>query len=105
LGGLLPTLLEMGFEQELGFTLDLSGLNADVSALRLDERLFGETAGTYIVAYRPEHAEALRERCAGLVQFIPIGRTIVSFELQLEQQPAIALQPLKQSWSETLAVL
>jgi len=106
LGGLLPTLLEMGFEHELGFALDLSGLNSDATpALRLDERLFGETGGTYIVAYRPEHATALRQRCAGLVRFMPIGRTTASFELQLEQQPAIALQPLKQSWSETLAVL
>jgi len=102
LGGLLPTLLEMGFTHEIGFKLSLAGLN---SALRLDEQLFGETAGTYIVAYRPDQAEAIRQRCTGNMAFVPIGQTIAPFELQLNEQPAIALQPLKQSWSETLAVL
>lgn len=106
LGGLLPTLLEMGFEREVGLKLDLSNVNP---VLRLDERLFGESAGTYIIAYRPEQAETIRQyfaqRSAGAVSFTPIGQTIAPFELQLNDQPAIALQPLKQSWSETLAVL
>jgi phosphoribosylformylglycinamidine synthase II len=102
IGGLLTTLLEMGFEHEIGFNLNLTDLNP---SLRLDERLFGETAGTYILAYRPDQAEAIRQHCTGNVSFTSIGRTIAPFELQLNDQPAIALQPLKQSWSETLAVL
>jgi phosphoribosylformylglycinamidine synthase II len=103
LGGLLPTLLEMGFAREVGFALDLTGLSPD---LRLDERLFGETAGTYIVACRSTQLEQIRQRCGDTVDFIPIGRTISEFDLRSEFSTVpIALAPLKQSWSETLAVL
>jgi phosphoribosylformylglycinamidine synthase II len=102
LGGLLPTLLEMGFNHELGFELNLAHVSP---ALRLDERLFGETAGTYIVAYRPEQQAAVQERCSEGVSFIPLGRTIDQFELKLDRQSTIDLRPLKQRWSDTLAIL
>ena len=109
LGGLLPTLLEMGFDHELGMALNLEPLTALSPSLRLDELLFGETAGTYIVAYRPEEEAALQARvqAAGnaTLRFSPIGHTLETFELSLNNQPTIALQPIKEHWSTTLAVL
>jgi phosphoribosylformylglycinamidine synthase len=102
IGGLLTTLLEMTFQASVGVALSTESLQA---GHRLDECLFGETAGTYIVAYRPEQEAALRRQCTGSNQFIPLGETISAFELRLDQQPAIPLQPLKDRWSQTLAVL
>lgn len=102
IGGLLPTLLEMTFEHAIGLELNLEGLSPD---LRLDEQLFGETAGTYLIAYRPEQEAALRQRLDAKMSFITLGQTIQPFELHLNQQSPIALQPLKDLWSQTLAVL
>lgn len=107
IGGLLPTLLEMTFEREVGLSLDTSLLD---SQFRLDEKLFGETGGTYILAYRPEQEEAVRKRCGDKMDFIPLGQTIEPFELKLnepgfDQQPALPLAPLKTLWSDTLAIL
>ncbi len=102
IGGLLPTLLEMCFEQSIGLEINTDGLDQD---LRLDEQLFGETAGTYLLAYRPEQEAAICQRFNQPMAFVPIGQTIPPFELRLNQQKTIALQPLKDSWSQTLAVL
>lgn len=102
IGGLLTTLLEMTFTAQVGVHITTDSLKGQH---RLDECLFGETAGTYIVAYRPEQEPVLRQQCTAGNQFIPLGETINPFELRLDQQPAIALQPLKDRWSQTLAVL
>ncbi len=102
IGGLLPTLLEMTFEREVGLELNTSVLE---STFRLDEKLFGETGGTYILAYRPDQEEAVRERCGDQMDFLPLGHTIAGFELKLDQQPALPIAPYKTLWSETLAIL
>jgi phosphoribosylformylglycinamidine (FGAM) synthase-like enzyme len=102
IGGLLPTLLEMTFEHEIGLQLRTADL---ASELRLDERFFGETGGTYIVAYRPDQEEALQTRCVGTVDWIPLGATVDGFELTLDEQASIPLAPLKTLWSQTLAIL
>jgi phosphoribosylformylglycinamidine synthase len=102
IGGLLPTLLEMTFEHEVGLNLTTADLEG---TLRLDERLFGETGGTYIVAYRPDQEEALQSRCINIVDWIPLGATVDGFELTLDQQSPMPLAPLKTLWSQTLAIL
>ncbi|WP_373531880.1 phosphoribosylformylglycinamidine synthase subunit PurL [Vampirovibrio sp.] len=103
IGGLLPTLLEMTFEHEVGLELKISDLAPE---LRLEERLFGETGGTYIVAYRPDQEEALKARCGEMMDWMPLGHTVDGFTLILDQQqPAIPLAPLKTLWSQTLAIL
>jgi phosphoribosylformylglycinamidine synthase subunit PurL len=103
IGGLLTTLLEMTFDHEVGVELGVAELR---NQFRLDECLFGETAGTYIVAYRPEEENTLRQQCGDALQFVPLGKTIPQFDLRLdEQEQPIPLQPLKDLWSQTLAVL
>jgi phosphoribosylformylglycinamidine synthase len=134
LGGLLPTVLEMAFVGETGLEIDIDRLRAAESeqglkpetgpgstpgpgepeklagqALRLDELLFGETGGTYIVAYHPETETLLRERCGGQMAFIPFGRTLDAFELRLiglpEAPPPLSLASLKNCWLQPLGVL
>lgn len=102
IGGLLPTLLEMTFEREVGLELNTSVLG---SQLRLDETLFGETGGTYILAYHPNREEAIRARCGEQMDFLPIGQTVAAFELKLDQQAPLSIAPYKTLWSETLAIL
>lgn len=104
MGGLLPTLVEMTFAKEIGLQLELDILLHQASR-RLDETFFGETAGTYLLAYRPEQASAIREACGEQMAFVPLGRTVEAFELTLNQQSPLALSPLKQCWSTTLAKL
>jgi phosphoribosylformylglycinamidine synthase len=111
LGGLLVTLAEMTFANEVGVTVDTDALmqNATESGkagnLRIDELLFGETAGTYLVAYRPDQEESIKARCGEQISFVPLGGTIKQFELRLDGQSAIPLQSLKDLWSNTLAIL
>jgi phosphoribosylformylglycinamidine synthase II len=102
MGGLLPTLLEMAFEHEIGLTLTTDNLRA---TLRLDETLFGETGGTYIVAYRPDQEATLRKRCGENIAFLPLGETTAGFTLTLDGDSAIDMQPLKSLWQQPLAVL
>lgn len=102
IGGLLPTLLEMTFERSVGLDISTDGLP---ESLRLDERLFGETGGTYLIAYRPEKEEDVRNRFPEAQAFIPLGQTIPQFELRLDNQNTLPLQPLKALWSQTLAIL
>ncbi len=106
LGGLLTTLIEMTFAHEVGVTLSTDSLRQDATAdFRTDECLFGETAGSYIVAYRAENEQALRDACGDAIRFVPLGQTTSEFALTLDQQTPIALHPLKDLWSNTLAVL
>lgn len=102
IGGLLPTLVEMAFQHELGIAFNRSAL---AGQHRLDECLFGETGGTYIVAYHPDQEEAFQALCGEKMDWIPIGRTTDGFHLVVDDQPPIALAPLKALWSQTLANL
>jgi phosphoribosylformylglycinamidine synthase len=102
IGGLLPTLLEMTFEHEVGLSLNMTDLN---DGLRLDETCFGESGGTYIVAYRPDQEEPIKAACGASLGFIPLGRTTTEFQLQLNQQEPIAIAPIQTLWSQTLAIL
>jgi phosphoribosylformylglycinamidine synthase II len=104
LGGLLTTLVEMTFEHEVGVSLSLQKLKtAADGVLRLDELLFGETAGSYLVAYRPE-AEASLRALTDSTDFIPFAETLPDFELKLDDT-AMDLRPAKKRWSTTLARL
>jgi phosphoribosylformylglycinamidine (FGAM) synthase-like enzyme len=104
LGGLLTTLVEMTFEHEVGVSLSLQKLKtAADGVLRLDELLFGETAGSYLVAYRPE-AEASLRALTDSIDFIPFAETLPDFELKLDDT-AMDLRPAKKRWSTTLARL
>lgn len=119
LGGLLPTVLEMAFIGEKGLEIDIESLKASgaeqrlqsqAETSRLDELLFGETGGTYIVAYRPEMEASLRERCEEQMAFIPFGRTVDAFELRLkglaeEASLTLSLTALKSRWQQPLGVL
>lgn len=114
MGGVLPTLLEMGFEKEVGFALSTQTLTAAYQASttetgaspRLDALLFGETGGTYILAYRPEQEALLQSQCeTHQLSFTPIGSTVEAFELRLDEQPTLPLASLKAAWQNTLASL
>lgn len=115
LGGLLPTILEMSFTSEVGLALSLDTLlntetekfsGAEQSINRVDKLLFGETGGTYIVAYTAEQEAAVKEQCEiNQVPFIPLGSTIERFELQLDNCPPLPIAPLKASWLNPLATL
>jgi phosphoribosylformylglycinamidine synthase len=104
LGGLLTTLTEMTFAQEIGVSLSLEALKSAVTKpLRTDELLFGETAGTYLVAYRPEEEPSLKALCQGAA-FVPFGETVDSFNLKIDDT-LIDLKPAKECWSTRLARL
>ncbi|HEY9745838.1 MAG TPA: phosphoribosylformylglycinamidine synthase subunit PurL [Oculatellaceae cyanobacterium] len=107
LGGLLVTLSEMAFAKEVGVKLSLSALRAAslTEAPRLDEVLFGETAGTYVVAYRPDMEPELKASCGSGVAFAPFGETVQDFSLQLDEASPIDLKPVKEIWSSRLAKL
>ena len=100
IGGALPTLLEMLFDAGLGVELDLAGLQPD---RRLDERLFGETNGTYWLAYPADKEEAIQAACGEEIAFQPVGIVIAKPELHWSLTPPISLEPLRESWSTTLA--
>jgi phosphoribosylformylglycinamidine synthase subunit PurL len=109
LGGLLPTLLEMAFGGETGLTLSLDSLlntGSEQGANRLDKLLFGETGGTYIVAYTPDQEAAIQACCEkSQIPLIPIGKTTERFELQLDDCPPLPLTSLKASWLQPMATL
>ncbi len=102
IGGLLPTLLEMTFEHEVGLALNVTDLS---DGLRLDETYFGESGGTYVVAYRPDQEALIKAACGEALSFIPIGQTVPGFQLKLNQQEPIAIAPIQTLWSQTLAIL
>ena len=107
-GGLLVTLLEMTFLKAVGVSLTLESLQAACRTPdpRLDELLFGETAGAYIVAYRPEDESDLKALCPDILDWIPFGQTESRFTLQPDlQQPPLDLAPLRERWSTRLAVV
>lgn len=106
MGGLLVTLTEMSFANEVGLTVNTDALTRNTQgAFRTDELLFGETAGTYLVAYRPEHEEKIQAACGQQMAFLPLGETTKEFVLRLDQQTTVDLKPLKERWSRTLEVL
>lgn len=102
IGGLLTTLLEMTFHHEVGLALCTKAL---AGQFRLDECLFGETGGTYIVAYHPDQEEAFQALCGDRMDWIPIGRTVDGFKLTIDDGPSLELAAYKTLWSETLACL
>ncbi len=102
IGGMLPTLLEMLFDHRLGVALDVDALAGD---FRLDERLFGETSGTYWLAYRPEREAALQAALGTEMAFHPLGKILPEPVLKLGEAPAVPLEPLADLWRNTLARL
>lgn len=106
LGGFLTTLSEMTFEHEVGVEISLDAVKQITIGenIRLDELLFGETAGTYVLAYRPEQEAALRELCGDALALTPIGQTVAPFVLKLDTQ-SIDLKSLKECWSNRLVRL
>jgi phosphoribosylformylglycinamidine synthase II len=116
LGGFLPTLLEMAFagEQKIGLQVTLDMLSVDGQAAsstsrRLDELLFGESGGSYLVAYPAEAEAGLKidaeeARCA----FLPFGETKAEPTLTITHQgqsQSWPLEPFEHSWRHSLARL
>lgn len=102
MGGLLPTLLEMVFDAEIGLQL---ALTAEELGIRLDELLFGETAGSYIVAYRPEQEHALKNLCGDEFSWRALGQTVLEPKLTLSSGVELPLEFLREAWRKPLAQL
>ncbi len=106
LGGLLTTLIETTFAHNLGFELQTLPEYA-----RLDEVLFGETNGSYLISYAPEQETAIQALCQELCQelsgagivLVPLGTVLPEPTLNL-LGTHIPLAPLKTAWRTTLAL-
>lgn len=109
MGGLLVTVCECAFAKKLGVSLDLVHLREAATALqpglRLDEMLFGETNGTYLVSY-PVAREAELQALAEAVQtrLVPIGSVSEDYTLQMAGLSDIPLQPLEAAWQNAMAL-
>lgn len=104
LGGLLVTLIESTFENNLGLDIDLSALQTQVP--RLDQLLFGETNGTFIVSYDDTETTSLKSasESAGL-QWIELGQVTASPELNLQLESdkiSLNLSALKETFTNGL---
>lgn len=103
IGGLLPTLVEMAFHQEVGLNLSSQALPKNI---RTDECWFGETSGSYIIAFEPGDAEALEAACQDRLSFIPLGETCEkAFNLCLDTGKLASLDAIKAAWSKTFESL
>ena len=67
-GGLAVAIAECAVAGAIGVTAELAGER------RLDELLFGEGPGRFVISYAKEHAQAVRDGCKG-VPFAIVGRT------------------------------
>ncbi len=114
LGGLLVSLVENTFKQNLseqvgetglGLALNLADLQARES-LRLDALLFGETNGSYLISYLPDQKAAVQQACEeAKVAFEPLGAVLDSPVLTLQpDQKEISLQSALDQWRTTLAL-
>jgi phosphoribosylformylglycinamidine synthase len=106
IGGLLVTLIESALLSKMGATLDVKSLQETFSGLRLDEILFGETNGTYLISYDPAQREALATRFKDCPDgaFLPIGHVIENPTLKIDDHLMIPLEPLEHMWRTTLAL-
>jgi len=72
----------------------------------LDEALFGETHGSYLIAYKPEHEtaiEKLLEEARTTLKFIPLGKTTASKTLDIAPGISVDIPTLKSQWQGTLS--
>lgn len=98
LGGLLATLTECLFSNQLGAELQLEALSKNH---RLDELLFGETHGSYLISYQPNQEDVIQKLIADKTSFIPLGTVTENFTLRMNQQ-TIDLKKLQTVWSTAL---
>jgi phosphoribosylformylglycinamidine synthase len=105
-GGLLTTLAECTFAKGLGASLSDQALAETYPGLRLDERWFGETHGSYLISYPAEHEAALRQVAEGqeAIRFVPLGEVLAEPVLRWHESdfPAIQLPALQQQWQTAL---
>lgn len=90
MGGLLTTITEALFANNLGAQLEIQGE-------RLDNTLFGETNGSYVISYDPEQEESIRK----IIEITVLGETTTAPVLKIKDQ-SIDLVPLKQRWTSLL---
>ena len=113
LGGLLPTLLEMAFLGQTGVVCHTAALmaalpdRAATDPQRLDALCFGETGGTYILAYTSDQEAALcsliEAQGADAMMFLPLGHTMSDYELRLpDWNLTMPLAPLEACWRQAL---
>ncbi|MGE0201258.1 MAG: phosphoribosylformylglycinamidine synthase subunit PurL [Candidatus Melainabacteria bacterium] len=107
MGGLLSTLCECAFGEELGVTANLSALCRITG--RLDACCFGETHGSYLISFDAASEQTLKNDLEALgnpaLQLTPLGQTTSDFKLRLTldgQTRQTDLTPLLNAWSHTL---
>lgn len=104
-GGLLPTITESLFIKQLGAKLDLGIVSG--SGYRIDEALFGETNGSYIISFKADQEDALKASLPTDCAFTVLGETTDTGKLELSSgtQPVlhVELSPLKDRWQTALA--
>jgi len=116
MGGLLPTLVEMSISsaQCVGIQADLDTLKTSLSIeesplSRLDELVFGESSGTYLVAYKADQEAVLKTTSEeAQCSFVPFAETIADSTLKLTyagQDQDFSLSLLKDAWQGTLSSL
>jgi phosphoribosylformylglycinamidine synthase subunit PurL len=103
-GGLLPTVCEMAFSHEVGIDLSAHQL---AETLRQDERWFGETSGSYIIAFETSQLSVLQQSCKNQqLAFCFLGETLPEqFVLRLAPGLQTPLSPIKAAWSTTFDFL
>lgn len=97
LGGLLVALSKICFYNKIG--IEITGLKK-MSISRLDTLLFGETASSILVSYKPEQSDKIQTLTKEMnLDFYLIGQTTKEFELNLtEYQTKIKLGQIEKDY-------
>ena len=104
MGGLLIGLIEATFPNQRGMTISIEPIKQAFPEYRLDEMLFGETNGTYIISYDEAAEASLQARCAeAQISLIPLGTVLEVPRLALDDHLIVPLEALYKHWRTTLA--
>ena len=99
LGGLLVALTKISFQSKLGILI-----NRLPSGKRLDEILFGETASSVLVGFKPENEEIISSSLQKQnLDFIELGEMIADYQIKIPNKNlTLKIQTLETDWLDGL---
>ncbi len=95
-GGIVTTLAEMSFRNEIGVDVNIPG------NLKTDKKLFGETGG-FVIEVKKDVVQKVKEVFAKRqVELIEIGNTIQEKKIKMNKVIDVDLKEAKKAWTEGL---
>ena len=101
-GGIIVSIIEMTYKQNLGVELDLLKLD-DFNKSNIDRFLFSESPSRYVIEVAPENLEKAKKILQNITDYDVIGKVIEKPELHILDVLRMPIKDLKMEWDQAIS--